>query len=148
MKLIDKDIVMSVIDKNLSYYKDIESRGLLSKEGDAAFRAVRILKSDINILEVKDVDMEAEYKNFVIDDPVYSKLVNNIVGKAIAKHFFELGLQARIDKELIEEINSHLDSIKDTADRMTSGNFLHHRAAIKFSANTIARVLELTGLKA
>lgn len=71
-------------------------------------------------------------------------------GKLInfAKHFFELGLKARTDKELVEEVYSHLDSIKDTADRMTSGNFMHNRAAIKFSANTIAKVLELMGLKA
>ena len=66
----------------------------------------------------------------------------------LAKHFFELGLQARTNKELVEEVYSHIDSIKDTADRMTSGNFMHNRAAIKFSANTIAKVLELMGLKA
>ena len=53
-----------------------------------------------------------------------------------------------LDNEYIEEVYSHLDSIKDTADRMTSGNFMHNRAAIKFSANTIAKVLELMGLKA
>ena len=53
-----------------------------------------------------------------------------------------------LEKELVEEIYSHIDSIKDTADRMTSGNFMHHKAAIKFSANTIAKVLELIGLKA
>ena len=53
-----------------------------------------------------------------------------------------------LDNEYTEEVYSHLDSIKDTADRMTSGNFMHHKAAIKFSANTIAKVLELIGLKA
>ena len=46
-------------------------------------------------LEVKEVNLEEEYKNFVKDDPVYSKLVNYIVGRAIAKHFFELGLKAQ-----------------------------------------------------
>jgi len=46
--------------------------------------------------EVKEVNLEEEYKNFVEDDPVYSKLVNYVVGKAIAKHFFELGLKAHI----------------------------------------------------
>jgi len=30
------------------------------------------------------------------------------------------------EKELVEEIYSHIDSIKDTADRMTCGNFMHH----------------------
>lgn len=53
-----------------------------------------------------------------------------------------------LGKEYTEEIYSHLDSIKDTADRMTSGNFMHNKAAIKFSANTITKVLELIGLKA
>lgn len=52
-----------------------------------------------------------------------------------------------LNNEYFEEIYSHLDSIKDTADRMTSGNFMHNKAAIKFSANTIAKVLELMGLK-
>ena len=52
-----------------------------------------------------------------------------------------------LDNEYTDEIYSHIDSIKDTADRMTSGNFMHNRAAIKFSANTIAKVLELMGLK-
>ena len=46
-------------------------------------------------LEVKDVDLEKEYKDFVEEDPVYNRLVNGIVGKAIAKHFFELGFKAQ-----------------------------------------------------
>lgn len=49
--------------------------------------------------------------------------------------------------EYTEEIYSHLDSIKEIVDRMTSGNFMHNRSAIKFSANTIAKVLELIGIK-
>ena len=56
--------------------------------------------------------------------------------------------EVNLNNEYIEEIYSHLDSIKDTADRMTSGNFMHNKAAIKFSADTIAKVLELMGLKA
>ena len=51
-----------------------------------------------------------------------------------------------LDNDLLEEIYSHLDDIRDTADRMTSGNFMHHRAAIKYSANVIERVLCLIGL--
>ena len=43
-------------------------------------------------VKVKEVDLEKEYEEFVEEDPVYNKLVNGIVGKAIAKHFFELGL--------------------------------------------------------
>lgn len=52
-----------------------------------------------------------------------------------------------LNEEYIEEIYSHIDGIRDTADRMTSGNFMHHRAAIKFSANVIEQVLGLIGLK-
>ena len=44
------------------------------------------------------MDLEKEYKDFVEKDLVYSKLVNSIVGKAIAKHFFELGLKAQKGK--------------------------------------------------
>lgn len=52
-----------------------------------------------------------------------------------------------LDNDLFEEVYSHLDDIKDTADRMTSGNFMHHRAAIKYSANVIEKVLGLIVLK-
>lgn len=52
-----------------------------------------------------------------------------------------------LNDEYIEEIYSHIDGIKETADRMTSGNFMHHRAAVKFSANVIGQVLGLIGLK-
>lgn len=41
--------------------------------------------------EQPKVDLEKEYIEFVVEDPVYSKLVNGIVGKAIARHFYELG---------------------------------------------------------
>ena len=43
----------------------------------------------------QEVDCEKEYTEFVVSDPVYSKLVNDIVGKSIARHFYELGLNAR-----------------------------------------------------
>ena len=49
----------------------------------------------LDTLEVKEVDLDEEYKVFVEKDPVYNQLVNGIVGKAIAKHFFELGLKAK-----------------------------------------------------
>lgn len=45
--------------------------------------------------EAKEVDLEKEYKDFVEEDLAYNKLVNDIVGKAIAKHFYELGLKAK-----------------------------------------------------
>ena len=57
-------------------------------------------------------------------------------------------LEEMTPKELaIHEIFAHLDGIEENCEQMTSGNFMHNRAAIKFSANTIAKVLELMGLK-
>ena len=37
--------------------------------------------------------LEEEYKNYVEDDPVYSKLVNGIVGLSIARHFAKWGAE-------------------------------------------------------
>lgn len=45
--------------------------------------------------EQSEVDLEKEYKEYVEDDPVFSKLTNRNVGLAIARHFYELGLNAR-----------------------------------------------------
>ena len=52
-----------------------------------------------------------------------------------------------LNEEYIEEIQSHIDGIRDKVDRMTSGNFMHGKAAIRFSANTIEKVLKLMGIK-
>lgn len=45
--------------------------------------------------EQQEVDFEKEYTEFVVSDPVYSKLVNIIVGKLIARHFYELGKNSK-----------------------------------------------------
>lgn len=51
-----------------------------------------------------------------------------------------------LKEEYIEELQSHIDGIREKVDRMTSGNFMHSKAAIKFSANTIEKVLSLMGI--
>ena len=72
--------------------KEIEQAYIIG--GDAGVELARDLRYKEN-LEAKEVDLEKEYKDFVEEDPVYNKLVNSIVGKAIAKHFFELGLKTQ-----------------------------------------------------
>lgn len=42
-----------------------------------------------------EVDLKNEYKEYVDTDPVLSKLVNHYAGMSIARHFYELGLNAR-----------------------------------------------------
>ena len=148
-KLIDKDALAREIERRIKYDEMVMDHNtqiteLLSRELNTLYELSSFIKS----LELKEIDLEKEYDNEFFKDPVFGKLVNRNAGISIAKYFFELGLKSSIDKELVEEVYSHIDSIKDTADRMTSGNFMHNRAAIKFSANTIAKVLELMGLKA
>jgi len=45
--------------------------------------------------EQPEVDLEKEYKEYVEDDPVFSKLTNRNAGLVIARHFYEFGLNAR-----------------------------------------------------
>ena len=48
-----------------------------------------------SLSEESNKSLEEEYKDYVENDPVYSKLVNNIVGMAIARHFYELGKNSK-----------------------------------------------------
>ena len=94
---IDKSALVAEIERRIKKYAAFDVGN--SKELEAIYGAkcktlIDILKF-LDTLEVKDVNLEKEYKEFVEEDPVYNKLVNSIVGKAIAKHFFELGLKTK-----------------------------------------------------
>ena len=65
------------------------------QDGRAAMCDDILKKIDSLQQEQPKVDLEKEYTKYVVEDPVYSKLVNDIVGKAIACHFYELGKQER-----------------------------------------------------
>jgi hypothetical protein len=94
---IDKDAVVADIERRIKINKEC-MLGL--KNFDYYQGKVDALNDTLSLLgtlEVTEVDLEKEYKDFVEEDPVYNKLVNGIVGKAIAKHFFELGLKAQHD---------------------------------------------------
>ena len=93
--LIDKSALVAEIERrineiNLDSIEDWRYR--LQREHD--IEVMKNILSLIDTLEMKEVDLEKEYKDFVEEDPVYNKLVNGIVGKAIAKRFFELGITA------------------------------------------------------
>ena len=45
------------------------------------------------------------------------------------------------------EIHAHLEGIINDAERMTSGNFMHNRAAIKLSAKIVIDRLLKLGIK-
>lgn len=54
---------------------------------DAELQAFDLVKKTIDTLEVKEVDLEKEWKEFLKD--------GDVGFKEIAKHFFELGLKAQ-----------------------------------------------------
>lgn len=91
MKYIDAEKLIALIDVKL---QDLGTSGSVW----VGRSVLQELKNDIITSlqqEQSEVDLKKEYKEFVEDDMVYSKLVNGIVGEAIAKHFFELGLKAK-----------------------------------------------------
>ena len=97
---IEKGAVLAKIDKfmyDANLEADIASTGECFDEkiAEEKYQLCKQIKEKIDTIEVKEVDLEKEYKDFVEKDPVYNKLVNGVVGKAIAKHFFELGLKAQ-----------------------------------------------------
>lgn len=50
-------------------------------------------------------------------------------------------------EEAIYEIFGHLDNIIEFCEHMTSGNYMHHKNACKFSAMVIKDRLEAIGIK-
>ena len=108
--LIDKDALVAEIESLRKYYIE---KGDYDNGWNFALDKILSL---IDTLEVKEVDLDKDYKEFVEEDPVYSKLVNGIVGKAIAKHFFELGLLSTITEEdckLIWNISDELPCMRE-----------------------------------
>lgn len=87
---IDKDALVAEFNRLIAELVEEGEDTMFEQGRISAFEDAKLF---IDTLEVKEVDLEREYKEFVVDDPVYNKLVNGIVGKKIAKHFFEFGMQ-------------------------------------------------------
>lgn len=57
-------------------------------------------------------------------------------------------LKDMTERELtVHEIHSHLQGIIDTAQRMTSGNYMHHTNSIRLSAQICIDRLNALGIK-
>lgn len=65
----------------------------ISLEYDDIFSLIESLQQEQQ--EESDKSLEEEYKDYVENDPVYSKLVNGIAGRGIAHHFYELGKNSK-----------------------------------------------------
>ena len=92
-KYIDSEKLIAEIDNNIAYcqmnYSDDYALGFE--------QSLREVKNFINFLqqEQPEVDLVTEYDEQFDSDAVYGKLANRNAGIAIARHFYELGLNAR-----------------------------------------------------
>ena len=94
--LIDKSALVAEIERRK---KEWSYGG--STEAKYKVEAYNELIEWLDTLEVKEVDLEKEYEEFVVDDPIFGKFItNDIVGMEVAKHFFELGIKAQKGKEV------------------------------------------------
>ncbi len=154
MKPIDKDAIIAEIERLQNDIKATVINGRINKEQAEAYKICVKLRSLVeDTLEVKDVKKEtmsddleeAIGQSFIYheshgDDFRSDKQIETayICGfKTGAKWANEHSIEVKevdSDKELVEEIYSHIDNIKDTADRMACGNLMHH-------------ILDLIGLK-
>ena len=100
MKLIDKDVLVAEIEKrrdNLTSLSESCPPNTTAKSGFyAQAQTLEGILSFLNTLEVKEVDLEKEYEEFVVDDPIFGNFItNDTMGMELAKHFFELGLKVK-----------------------------------------------------
>ncbi len=141
---IDKAVIKAEIDKRIM-------DAPINHIGHQRVWAYNDVKDILNTLEVKETETIDKNKlleelkelkqNLSVSPIVVIEDVESLVESLEVK-------EVDLDNEYVEEVYSHLDSIKDTADRMTSGEFMHNKGAIKVSANTIVEVLVLMGSKA
>jgi len=98
VKYIDKDAVVAEIERLISNgqtklkeseeCKDYESYVALAERIATCINVLSFLDT----LEVKEIDLEKEIKRFTMSKELYEA---DSVIKAVAKHFFELGLKVQ-----------------------------------------------------
>jgi hypothetical protein len=112
MKLIDKEKVVAEIKRRIFLFKKEKKPEKWSEGGlqmnvvilGARIAILEELLSFLDTLEVKEVDLEKEYEDFVVDDPIFGNFItNDTMGMELAKHFFELGLKVHEAEEDIDK---------------------------------------------
>lgn len=91
MKLIDKADVVEKIESLQDATMD-ENRNFLSSYHEGIFNGLSEIEAFIDNLEVKKIDLEKEIKRFTMSKELYE---SDSVIKAVAEHFFELGLKTK-----------------------------------------------------
>ena len=91
---INKAAVKAELEKRIEETKGMQPQFDQFWAGQiSAFKGVLKI---LDTLEVKEVNLEKEYEDFVVDDPIFGNFItNDTMGMKLAKHFFELGLKAQ-----------------------------------------------------
>ena len=102
--LIDKDALVAYIKSSINDIKISQKAGFIKKR-DANKRIIffESILSFIDTLEVKEVDLEKEYKSYMKsrkDDLSGNAVTVNM--KDLARHFYELGLNTKQTSEEIK----------------------------------------------
>ena len=92
MALIDKDTLVLKIEKRIKETESMQPKFDQFWAGQiSAFKGVIKI---LDTLETEEVNLEKEYEEFVVDDPILGNfIINDTMGMVLAKHFFELGMQ-------------------------------------------------------
>lgn len=93
--LIDKDALVAEIERlrKNQVFDDRHSQGVLD--------GLHAIEKFIDILEVKEVDLESEMdKYFETMEVLEHENIFEVTFQRIAKHFFELGLKTRLNKKI------------------------------------------------
>ena len=102
MKLIDKEALVAEIDKAMA--EEMNLYEIACKEGDEevssspiVYIRLQMLRSTIDTLEVKEVDLEEYYHEFLQKEWFGNSHVRTVseMMAFTAKHFFELGLRTQ-----------------------------------------------------
>jgi hypothetical protein len=92
--LIDKDAVVAEIEKKrdaaLTRQRNLEAIGQVTVLNETLARELNRIISFINTLEVKEVDLKKDVKNWIENNQDAAGFYDNI---EFAKHFFELGMR-------------------------------------------------------
>lgn len=104
---IDRDAIVAELEKrmqelHLTNTHQMQVGEKIDRDILMWLNALTWVKKILDTLEVKEVDLDKAY-----DDFLASRKKKGYMLFEVAKHFFELGLQARTDKELVEEVYSH-----------------------------------------
>ena len=96
MKLIDKSTLAAAIAKRYKFLERKKEFNSHNIEYEIRMSECQHLMLLFNTIETKEVDLEKEYEEFVVDDPIFGNFItNDTMGMELAKHFFELGLKAQ-----------------------------------------------------